>query len=93
MPEHWTFAPMESRAITAFNTGHLVFFYYCHYIDSLYNMMWNCEWYEREGIKPKDKWMEEGVSIYKDLVDYLIDLHEFRMKKWEVPLIVVEGWL
>ena len=25
MQEHWTFSPMESRAITAFNTGHLVF--------------------------------------------------------------------
>merc|ERR1712121_458687 len=25
MPEHWTFGPMEARAIMAFNTGHLVF--------------------------------------------------------------------
>ena len=115
MPEHWTFASMESRAITAFNTGHLVFrgtkqymfngklggtktflFDQCHYTDSLYYMMWNCEWYEREGITPKDKWREEGMSISKDLAEYLIDLHELgirRIRRWGVTLITVDGWL
>ena len=111
MPEHWTFSPMESRAITAFNAGHLVFrstkqfkfkgklggggvlFDNCNNIDTLYHVMWGCEWYKMAEIIPKDTWREEEVSVSKDLVEYLILPHEFRMTKWGVPLIVVDGWL
>ena len=103
---------MESRAITAFNTGNLVFrstkqfkfkgklggtnrclFDNCIHTDTLYHVMWGCEWYEMEGIRPRDTWRDEGMSVSKDLADYLIELHEFRMKRWGVPLIIVDGWL
>ena len=103
---------MESRAITAFNTGHLVFrsikqfgfksklggtnrclFDNCNNIDTLYHAMWGCEWYKMENITPKDTWRDEGMSVSKDLAEYLIKLHEFRMNKWGVPLIVVDRWL
>ena len=112
MPDHWTFGPMESRAITAFNTGHLVFrgtkpfkfkgryagsktclYDLCNSKDTLYRVMWHCEWYRRDGIIPKDKVRETGRNVSKDLAEYLIKLHEFRMKKWNQPLIIIEGWL
>ena len=85
MPEHWIIFPMDIWAITAFNTGHLVFrstkqynfkeklgwtnrclFDNCNNIDTLYHVMWNCEWYEMENITPKDTWREGGVSVSKD---------------------------
>ena len=112
MPEHWTFPPMETRAIMAFNTGNLVFrgtkafkfkgkmggtntclFPMCNATDTLYHVMWNCEWYRQEGIIPKDTWREDGKSVSRDLADYLLELNEFRIKRWQVPLIVIDGWL
>ena len=108
MPEHWTFPPMESRAVTAFNTGNLVFrrtkpfrfkgklsgtkkclFDQCPEDDTLYHVMWHCEWYQEEGIKPHTS----GTGVAKDLAKYLIELHEYRLKKWGVPLIWIEGWI
>ena len=111
MPPHWTFGPMETRAIMAYNTGNLVFratrpfkfkgkfagtksclYDLCNQRDTLYHAMWHCEWYKREGIIPIDKSRIEGPNFCKDLAEYLIQLHEFRMRKWGQPLIVVEGW-
>ena len=111
MPEHWTYGPMEARAIMAFNTGHLVLrgtkqfhfkgkyadtktclFDLCNHTDTLWHVMWHCEWYKREGIVPTDKVRLTGPSVCKDLAEYLVKLHEFRMEKWGQPLIIVEGW-
>ena len=111
MPEHWTFGPMEARAIMAFNTGHLVFrgtkpfkfkgkyagtksclFDMCTSTDTLYHAMWHCEWYKKEGIIPVERSRVSGPSVSKDLAEYLVRLHEYRMKKWNQPLIITEGW-
>ena len=108
MPEHWTFQQMESRAVTAFNTGNLIFFRtkqfrfkgklrgtkkclfdLCPENDNLYHVMWHCDWYRKEGIVPHTS----GTGVAKVLSKYLITLHEFRIKKWGVPLIWIEGWL
>ena len=111
MPEHWTFGPMEARAIMAFNTGHLVFrgtkqfkfqgkyagtktclFDMCTATDTLYHVMWYCEWYRKEGIIPVDRARIDGPCVSKDLAEYLVKLHEYRIRKWNQPLIITEGW-